>query len=109
LRRFGGGVILPGEGDQPEEAEMDIKFPRDLQPFVDEQIARGRYSDVWELILDAVYVLRDQVELLRIKYERLKKDVASGIEQLDRGEGIDGPTFFQQLRERIQSKTDGSQ
>ena len=87
---------------------MDIKFPRDLQPFVDEQMASGRYNHVCELIVEAMYHLCDLVEFQHFKHERLKRLIAVGTEQADRGELIDGPTAIARLRERINAGTEAA-
>ena len=76
---------------------MDYHFPPDLQPYVDEMLASGAYSDVHALILDAVYRHRDLEQARRQKYDDLKKDLAIGVEQLDRGQVKDGPAFFREL------------
>ncbi len=64
----------------------DYRFPPDLQPYVDEMLASGRYEHVSELILEAVYLHRDQEWLRQHKYEELKKAIQIGIDQADRGQ-----------------------
>jgi antitoxin ParD1/3/4 len=80
---------------------MDYRFPPDLQPYVDEMIANGTYPDVHDLILHAVYLHRDAELARRRKYEELKKEIQIGIDQLDRGEVVDGPEHFDRLLERL--------
>ena len=41
-----------------------------------------------------------QKEHRRIKLEALRREIAKGIEQLDRGEGIPGEQVFAELREK---------
>jgi antitoxin ParD1/3/4 len=64
----------------------DYRFPEDLQPYVDEMLKSGRYEHVSELILEAVYLHRDQEWLRRHKHEELKKEIQIGIDQIERGE-----------------------
>ncbi|HDN95304.1 MAG TPA: prevent-host-death protein, partial [Nitrospirae bacterium] len=44
-------------------------------------------------------VIMSAEEYRQIKLERLRARLAMGEIQLDRGEGIDGRTFFKELRE----------
>jgi antitoxin ParD1/3/4 len=81
-------------------------LPSDLRQFVADALAAGEYADEGDLILTALYVLKDRHDWHRMKYEALKKDIAIGIEQADRGQVVDGPLVFQQLRERRQQGTE---
>jgi antitoxin ParD1/3/4 len=74
--------------------------PADLRQFVADALASGEYGTEAELILAALYALKDRHDFHRMKYEALKKDIAIGIEQADRGQVVDGPMVFQRLRER---------
>jgi antitoxin ParD1/3/4 len=80
--------------------------PADLRQFVADALASGEYGSEAELILTALYVLKDRHDWHRMKYEALKKDIAIGIEQADRGQVVDGPLVFQRLRERRQQGTE---
>jgi Arc/MetJ-type ribon-helix-helix transcriptional regulator len=68
---------------------MDYHFPPDLQPYVEEMIARGAYEDVHALILDAVYRHRDLELARRRKYDELKKEIQIGLDQLDAGQSAE--------------------
>jgi antitoxin ParD1/3/4 len=64
---------------------MAQRFPPDLQTYVDEMIANGNYETVHDLVVDAVYLHRDAELNRRRKYEGLKKEIALGIEDIDKG------------------------
>jgi antitoxin ParD1/3/4 len=85
---------------------MDYQFPADLQPFIDDMMAKGVYEDVYELILDAVYLLRDHELTRRRKYEELKKEIQIGIDQLDRGQvaPLDMDAIMAKVEERIRQR-----
>jgi antitoxin ParD1/3/4 len=61
---------------------MSLSLPPDLQRFVQGQISSGGYSDEGELMTAAVVALREK------KLAELKAKVQLGIEQVERGEGI---------------------
>jgi antitoxin ParD1/3/4 len=83
---------------------MNIRWPSDLQPYIDEMLAGGAYESVEELILHALYLHRDAELDRRRKYEELRRDVLVGVEQLDRGESLPGPEVFERLRQRLQER-----
>jgi antitoxin ParD1/3/4 len=80
---------------------MNIRWPRDLQPYIDEMLASGAYGSVEELILHALYLHRDAELARRQRYEELRRDIMVGIERADRGETVDGPAAFERLRQRL--------
>ncbi len=77
---------------------MNVSLTPALEQFVQEKVASGRYNSASEVVREALRLLGDHEELRRIKLEALRKDIAVGIEQLDRGESIDGDEVFERLR-----------
>ena len=66
---------------------MNIQIPPDLNSFVEELVAGGKYGSP-----DQVFV--EGLRLLQVR-EQLRRDVDLGIAQLDRGEGIEGEVVFE--------------
>ncbi len=81
---------------------MQVHLPAEMEAFVNGLVERGSFVTTDEAILHALYLLRDQADLAEIKRERLRKLIAPAVEQLERGEGIDGEVVFSRLNERIQ-------
>ncbi len=81
----------------------DCHFPADLQPYVDEMLASGRYEHVSELVLEAVYLHRDREWLRQHKHEELKKEIQLGIDEADRGEVAE--LDIEDLMRRVREKT----
>jgi antitoxin ParD1/3/4 len=86
----------------------DYHFPADLQPYVDEMLASGRYEHVSEIILEGVYLHRDREWLRRHKHNELKKEIQLGLDELDRGEVVDGPEYFDKVLNRTRTKREAS-
>jgi antitoxin ParD1/3/4 len=76
---------------------MDLRFPEYLQVYVDDMLANGSYDTVYDLIVDAISIHRDAELTRRRKYEELKKEIQIGLDQLDRGEVVDGPQTFDRI------------
>jgi antitoxin ParD1/3/4 len=85
---------------------MDISLIPEQAAFVDQLIASGEYLCAEEVVGDAVRLLQDLKELDRIRMERLRKEIALGIEQADRGELIDGEEVFRHLRSKLSPPAD---
>ena len=84
---------------------MQIQLPPELEAFVQEMIAAGLYQAPSEVIRDALWLLKDQAELRKVKLAELQKLLAAGIEQADRGELLDGESVFSRLREKIDKRS----
>jgi antitoxin ParD1/3/4 len=80
---------------------MEISLTPQHEQFIQEQIRSGKYYCASEVIRDALELLEERAHLNQRYIEKLKKEVAIGLEQLDRGEGTDGEEFFKELLEEI--------
>jgi Arc/MetJ-type ribon-helix-helix transcriptional regulator len=65
---------------------MNIPLPAQLQPFVKELVESGAYLCEGEVLEHALWLLKDHLDLQKIKTAELKKLVAVGVEQADRGQ-----------------------
>jgi Arc/MetJ-type ribon-helix-helix transcriptional regulator len=68
-------------------SQVAIALPEDLQEFVDESVRTGHFTGPSQLVATALYAFRDQTELESIKLGRLRKDIETGVAQIERGEG----------------------
>lgn len=81
---------------------MNISLPPPLERFVTHLIEEGLFDSENEIVCAGLRLLQDQHELYKIRLVDLRKEIAVGIEQADRGELIDGADVFRKLRERAQ-------
>jgi antitoxin ParD1/3/4 len=80
---------------------MQVSLPPDLERFVTELIGSGQYHSPEEAVRAGLCLLQDQERLRRIRLEEVRKEIAIGIEQADRGELIDGEEVFASLRDKM--------
>jgi antitoxin ParD1/3/4 len=66
---------------------MNIALTMDLEQWVHERIERGVYQSASEIVQEALLLLREHDRLQQVRVEELRRCLAVGIEQLDRGEG----------------------
>jgi antitoxin ParD1/3/4 len=67
---------------------MEILLPKGLDEFVRAQVASGLYESPEEVYRDGLRLLKERKDSEALKLEQLRRDLAIGQEQLDRGEGV---------------------
>lgn len=65
---------------------LTISLPPDLEEYVTAKMQSGNYLCISQVVVRALYLMQDEDTLRQIKLERLRKEVAIGIEAADRGE-----------------------
>ena len=83
-----------------------LPLPPDLEQFVQDQLAQGKYQSAADVVSDAVRLLREREERLAA----LRSDIDRGVDQLDRGEYItlesedDIDAFFADIEQRANQR-----
>lgn len=67
---------------------MQIYLPPGLEAFVQQEIDTGRYPSPEEVVHEALWLLKDKADLRALKLAELRKQIAVGLEQADRGECV---------------------
>ena len=79
---------------------MNVSLTPELERLVTEKVESGLYGSASEVIRDALRLLQERDELRRARLEELRREIARGVEQADRGELIDSDQVFRELRQR---------
>lgn len=79
---------------------MNVSLTPALEKLIQTKVKTGLYNSASEVIREALRLLDEQDRLRRIRLEDLKKEIAIGVGQADRGEFVDGKEVFQKLRAR---------
>jgi antitoxin ParD1/3/4 len=79
---------------------MNVSLTPELERLVAEKVESGMYTSASEVVREGLRLLHEQDERRRARLEELRREVARGVEQADRGELIDGEDVFRELRER---------
>jgi antitoxin ParD1/3/4 len=72
---------------------LNISLPEALKAQVQRRVAEGAFSNASDFVRALIRLDQEQQE----KLAALRRDVAVGIDQLDRGEGLDGEQVFAEL------------
>lgn len=79
---------------------MNVSLTPQLEKWVNTKVATGRYTSASEVVREALRTLAER-ETLR---ERLNRDIAVGLAQIQRGETVSGVKVFSALRARSKSR-----
>ena len=74
---------------------MSTDIPKDYGNQIQQLIAQGKFRDQQEIIDEGIRLV--------IARETLHADIQAGIDQLDRGEGIEAGEVYAEARRRIKS------
>ena len=88
---------------------MNIFLPPQLEQLVQQKVKAGLYTCASEVVVEALWLLDTRDRLREIKLEELRKEIAIGLEQADKGQLTPAEEVFEQLRQRNEPFTKKSQ
>lgn len=65
---------------------MDVPLTPELERLVKSKVESGGYPSAGEVVGEALRLLEERDRLRDARFERLRREVQAGVEQLDRGE-----------------------
>lgn len=81
---------------------ISISFTPEQAAFLASCVGSGRYQSASEVVREAVRLLEHQLARREAELARARAMIQEGAEQLDRGEVLDGETFFREWDEELQ-------
>ena len=79
---------------------MKVELNSELEQMIEQDVQRGNYRSVDEYLDRAVRILHHEEELLVLDGKIVDEEIALGIAQLDRGEGVPGEVTRKRLQDR---------
>jgi antitoxin ParD1/3/4 len=80
---------------------MSIALTPTQEQLLDRLIRTGRYSSAAEVLSAALHLLEEQERHYEQWLEETRQKVQVGIDELERGEGLDGEVVIERLREKL--------
>ena len=80
---------------------MNISLTPELEQLVKDKVSSGKYNSVSEVMGEALRLLEERDRIRDQRLAELKAKIQVGIEELERGEGIDGEEVFAEIEEDI--------
>jgi antitoxin ParD1/3/4 len=79
---------------------MNVNLGTMFDNFIAELLKSGMYQSQSEVVREGLRLLKEREELKKLRLAELRKEIAIGSEQADRGEFVDGPRTFAKIRQR---------
>jgi antitoxin ParD1/3/4 len=79
---------------------MNVNLGPVFDEFVSEMLDSGLYQSQSEILREGLRLLKEREEERRLRLAELRKQIALGAKQADRGELVDGDQVFAQIRRR---------
>ncbi|WP_427159826.1 ribbon-helix-helix domain-containing protein [Aliinostoc sp. HNIBRCY26] len=85
---------------------MNIQIQPELEKIIQDQIATGRYANAEDVISKALKLLLEWEKGYQDWVDETRDKVNVAIEQLDRGEGMEGDIVIENMREKLRKARD---
>ena len=79
---------------------MNVNLGSVFDEFVADLLKTGLYQSQSEILREGLRLLKEREDLKRLRLTELRKQIAAGSEQADRGEFVDGKETFAEIRQR---------
>ncbi len=83
---------------------MTVTLTAEQEKFIAEQVSSGHYRSAADIVAQSLGMLRAQEEFIRSNAAGLREKIASGMDQIRRGEVMDGKAATQNLREKLRQR-----
>lgn len=80
---------------------ISVSFTPQQAEFLAACVASGRYQSTSEVVREGLRLLEERQELRQAELERARVLIQEGADQLDRGEVVNGETFFREWDEEL--------
>ena len=80
---------------------MNITLSPEQEKFIQSQIARGKYTNIQQVIDSALKMLEKQDQNYEQWLDETRQKVKVGLEQLERGDKVDGEVVIAQLEAKF--------
>lgn len=67
---------------------MNVSLTKELESLINEKVNSGLYHSASEVVREGLRLLRERDQLRELRLAELRREIAIGIEQVDRGDVI---------------------
>jgi antitoxin ParD1/3/4 len=79
---------------------MNVNLGTVFDKFIAELLKSGLYQSQSEVVREGLRLLKEREEIKQLRLAEMRKEIAIGSEQADRGELVDGEETFAEIRKR---------
>jgi len=82
---------------------MNVSLTPKLERFIGRKVKSGRYRSPSQVICEGLRLLESEELLHEERMAEVRRKIAIGLEQLDRGEGIPGEVAYARMKRKSQA------
>jgi antitoxin ParD1/3/4 len=86
---------------------MNVNLGTVFDNFIAELLETGTYQTQSEVVREGLRLLKEREELKQLRLAELRRGIAIGSKQADRGEFVDGAETFAEIRRRSAGRKRG--
>jgi antitoxin ParD1/3/4 len=86
---------------------MNVNLGTVFDSFIAELLETGMYQTQSEVVREGLRLLKEREEWKQLRLAELRKEIAIGSEQADRGEFVDGEKALAEIRRRSAARKRG--
>ena len=79
---------------------MNVSLTPELEKFVTSKVESGLYQSASEVIREGLRLLDDHDRLRQLHFNEVRNKIQTGLDQLDRGEGVPGSQARARMKQR---------
>ena len=83
----------------PTRTSMNVSLTPELEQFVQSRVASGLFQTASEVVREGLRLLEEREQAREAALAELRARIRRGIEQVDRGELLDGDAVFEEIRQ----------
>lgn len=80
---------------------MTIDLDQQTQQRIEQELRSGRYSSASEVLRDALQLMEERNQLLLLRRDEIRKQIAEGLHSLRLGRGLDGEAVFDRIEAEL--------
>jgi len=81
---------------------MNVSLTPELDRYVEEKVKSGRYRSASEVLRESLRIMQQVEEERQARLMALRGEIDRGLEELDRGMGVDGEEAFDRVLTEIE-------
>lgn len=86
---------------------MNVNLGSVFDQFVSDLLKTGHYQTQSEILREGLRLLKEKEELKQLRLAELRREIAIGSAEADRGEFVDGEETFSTIRKRSAARKRG--
>ena len=79
---------------------MNVSLTQELEEYIARKVRMGLYKSASEVVREALRLLHERDRANEASLVELHRDIQTGLDQLDRGEGLAGGLVLEEIRGR---------